>query len=68
MRTTSTRRIAALSFSGLLLLGGVACSDDADGDNVDDELENDISEGVDDVSDELSEQIDEGTEETPEDG
>jgi hypothetical protein len=62
-------RISALSLTGVLVLGGVACSDDADGNNVNDDLEEDvndlsgdISEGVNDASDEIEDQIDEGAE------
>jgi hypothetical protein len=57
--TRTTRRATALAFSGLLLLGGVACSDeDGDGATTDEEIQ--------DVEDEVNQEIqgqDEGSNE-----
>lgn len=65
-------RIAAASMSLALVLGGVACGDDSDGEGgvEGDEVEQEIQDGVDDLQDgaedlgdEVEQQLDEGTEE-----
>ena len=78
MHTTPTviRRGAAALFAGSLLLGAAACGDDdaVDVDVDEEQLEEDVNEGVDDLeenvdegTDEIEQQIDEGTEEDDED-
>jgi hypothetical protein len=76
MTAHRTHRLVALAFAGLLTVGGAtACGDDADDDNVNDDLEEnvddvsqDLSEGADDLSEEIEDQVDEGSEEDSESG
>jgi hypothetical protein len=60
--TRTTQRIIAASAVAVLSLGFVACDDDDDGDDV----EQEIDEGVDDVQDEVDEGVDEVEEEVDE--
>ena len=80
MTSTRTNRTAALLMTGALAVGGLtACGDDEDDGIVDDDVEQDLSEGADDLSEDLSEgaedlsdeveeQVDEGAEEESDDG
>jgi hypothetical protein len=80
MTTTRKHRSLALLMAGSLALGGLtACGDDDDDGIVDDDVEQDLSEGADDLSqdlsegaedlsDEVEEQVDEGAEENSDDG
>ena len=62
-RSTFARRVAAGAFAGLLLIGGVACSDeDKDGNTADEEIDEVEDKGR-DAGNEVEEQIDEGAEE-----
>jgi hypothetical protein len=57
------RKIAAGAFAGLLLIGGVACSDeDNDGNTADEEIDEVEDKGR-DAGNEVEEQVDEGAEE-----
>lgn len=79
MTSNHTSRAAALVVSGFLAFGGLAaCGDDDEG-IVDDDVEQDVSDGADDVgedlsegaedlSDEVEEQVDEGAEEESDQG
>jgi len=79
MTSTYTSRSAALLLAGFLAFGGLtACGGDDEG-IVDDDVEQDVSDGADDLSEDLSEgagdlsdeveeQIDEGAEEEPDQG
>ena len=79
MTSYRTRRTASLVLAGALAVGGLtACSDDDEGivdDDVEqdlsdgaDQLSDDLSEGAEDLSDEVEEQVDEGAEENSDDG
>jgi hypothetical protein len=80
MTITRKHRAAAIAFSAAVALGGLsACGDDEDDGIVDDDVEQDLSDGADDlsedlsegaedVSDEVEEQVDEGAEENSDGG
>lgn len=79
MTSKHTGRAAALVLSGFLAFGGLtACGGDDEGivdDDVEqdlsdgaDDLSEDLSEGADDLSDEVEEQVDEGAEEESDQG
>lgn len=68
--TNLMKRGTAVFFAGSMLFGVAACGDDDTDGDTNDELQQDIDEGVDDVEeklddagDEIEQQIDEGTEE-----
>ena len=71
MRTTPTRRFAAASIAGILVLSGAglsACSDeDGDGGTTDEEIQ-DGKDAVDSVEDEIRQEVDAQDTGTNEDG